>query len=85
MFKVSDPISQSKTDWKYSQHNVNLAPGVKNIETTANFYFKKMYFVLWAKRGEGYRGDIAIDDFMFREGKCQEIPGKWFVFEFWSF
>ena len=51
---------------------------MKEVETTADFYFKKMYFVLWAKRGEGYRGDIAIDDFMFREGECQEIPGQWF-------
>ena len=58
---------------------------MKEVETTADFYFKKMYFVLWAKRGEGYRGDVAIDDFMFREGKCQDIPGQWLVFDFCIF
>ena len=51
-----------------------MSPGIREIDTPADFYFKKMYFVFWAKRGEGYRGDVAVDDFMFREGKCQEIP-----------
>ena len=26
------------------------------------------------KRGESYQADIAVDDFQFLPGKCQEIP-----------
>ena len=34
-------------------------------------HYKQMYFILWSKRGSSYQSDVAIDDFMVREGECQ--------------
>ena len=65
LFTLRTGISRSKTDWRYSQHNIKTA----NIEI-----YKKMNFLFVAVKGSGYDGDIAIDDVYLRPGKCQQIP-----------
>ena len=51
-----------------------------NIKVDVNYkesmapHYRQMYFILWSKRGGSYQSDVAIDDFMVREGECQVGP-----------
>ena len=65
LFTLRTGISRSKTDWRYSQHNIKTA----QIET-----YEKMRMVFAVSKGSGYAGDVAIDDVYLKPGQCQEIP-----------
>jgi len=62
LFTLRTGISRSKTDWRYSQHN---------IKTAQIDIYKKMHFVFAVAKGSGYAGDVAIDDVYLRPGQCQ--------------
>ena len=68
LFQLASAKSYSKTDWKYEQINVKVDPTYKNGQAP---FYKEMYFILWSKRGGSYQSDVAIDDFLVREGECQ--------------
>ena len=68
IFQLASAKSHSKTDWKYEQINVKVDPTYKDGQAP---FYKEMYFILWSKRGGSYQSDVAIDDFLVREGECQ--------------
>ena len=73
-FQLNSAKSQSKTDWKYEQVNVKVD---RDYKANMAPHYKQMYFILWSKRGSSYQSDVAIDDFMVREGECQVGTIPW--------